>query len=237
MTDPGPRPTEESMTTDETLNTLQADLAALLGEAPDVELREFATKAEFAAYAQSELVKASGEADPEERVARLKHLSENVRHVNTLKFEDTGAKALPVYAGKLSVQAQTAWRERSTQDITVAQAAASQAPGPKGYAQKGHAETLLATLNDLLSKEGDAGDAASEGEGTAADAESGASEGEGTGTEEEEEGAKGDDVVAEDANTTPSAKAMKDPWGTGMDMNMRDPNDPDEYGNTSLRAF
>lgn len=232
------------MTTDESLNQLQASLADMLGEAPDVELREFANKDEFGAYAQAELLKAAGETDSEERVARLKHLLENVRHAATLKFHDKGGKSLPVYAGKLSVQAQTAWKERSTQEISLQQAAASQAPGPKGYAQKGLAADLLSSLTALLAKDGDdegstegagADDSSTDGDGDGDGSTNDGSTDDNADDNADDAGDKGDEVDKGDG-AKPAKKAAC-PWGTGMDMNIRDVKDPDEYGNSSLRSY
>lgn len=219
------------MDIDKTLDQLESDLAGLLSETPPVELREFASKRDFLAYAKEQITLAKSD-EAEVRKARLQHLLVNTELAKN-GFQDTGAKSLPVFSGPLSVQAQTAWKERSEKETTPAAAAASGNPGPKGFAQKDGkvltVEALLAAFDAMLATDGE--------EEQAAKGEEAADESATQAADENAETAEGDAEgdAAGDGDTEDTKKS--DPWGTGLDMNFQKSEDPDEFDAGGVRAF
>ena len=225
------------METDKTLDKLEKDLAAMLSDEPQAEMKDFATKAEFLTYCKEQITLAKAEKDPEIQKARLTHLLVNVGIVQKNGFEDTGATSLPIFSGPLSVQAQTAWKERSESETSPQAASASGEPGPLGFAQK---DGKPLTINDLLSAfdqmlsspEGDEAKKKAEEEAAKkkAEGEAGAPEGEEAKKKAEEEAAKKKAEGEEAAATAAAAAAAKlDPWGTGLDMNFAPSEDKDEF--------
>lgn len=216
-----------------TLNKLEADLAGLLNEVPTAEVREFATKAEFLQYAKEQISLAKSE-EPADQKARLTHLFANVEIVKN-GFEDSSTMSIPVFSGPLSVQAQTAWKERSQNNTSVQAAIATQAPGPKGFAQKNNSltiEQLMVAFGELLaSKDGDVttkSEDPKEGEAPETDPDPAV-----IATPDEAEA----DTLSGPAADSPADEAVEksDPWG-GVDMNDTVFTDADEY-QSGLRGF
>jgi hypothetical protein len=100
--------------------------------------KEF-TSASFSDYVCDQLSQAQADDDADIRKSRLAHLAENVKYIQKQGGWDSSATAtLPVFSGPNSVQAQTAWRERSERDQHTASAAAANMS--QGWIMKGDGE-------------------------------------------------------------------------------------------------
>lgn len=185
------------------LDTIKNQLEGLLSDVPPAEVREM-TKAEFLDYLQAE-IKLAKEESPEDRKPRVEHLLANIEFVQKMGgFEDKGAKSIPVYSGKLSVQAQTAWRERQDRTVGASAAMGNQAPGPGGsFTSKSNkpltGADLMAALQSLLdgepAEDGDA-DGVKKDESEAA-----AESDDSTGADESGEEGNSDESDTEDENS------------------------------------
>lgn len=241
------------MDIDKALAEITTDLTAIITGVPPVELQEF-TKAEFFQYALEQIKKAGEEKYEELRKSRLQHLLTNLQDVQKNGFQDTETKKVPVYSGKLSVESQTAWKERSEKDISPAAAAASTAPGPLGFAQKDRggltSNDLMHAMAQLLStelaKDEDTDQVAaantSEQADTSVEASAKTSEEvaeetvESEGAAEEVETAVEDNAESVAETTEKKTQKKQDPWGNSLDFNGSDASD-DGYGESSIRFF
>ena len=244
------------------LDTISETLEGLLSDAPPAELQEF-SKAEFLAYALEQVKKAREEAEdqPEMFKARFEHLKVNIDEVRKNGFEDGSRRSLPVFRGPLSVQAQTAWKERKERTISTSQALAAQQNGSGGTFTMKDKDGKVITSADLLAafaeilgeqvpaegfQKDDEGTGTGTGTGTGEDegdgegTGTGEGEGEGTGTGEGEGEGTGEGDGDKTETETEDAKKSADPWGSPMDMNV-DANaevDPDlDFGDSTLRVY
>lgn len=221
---------------DATLSQLVTDLGVLVNDEPAVELREFANKREFLKYAQEQVVLAKADTDDAIMKARLEHLRVNTELAQK-NFQDNSSKKLPLFRGPLSVEAQTAWKERSEKDISPTAAAASTQPGPKGFSQKNgsgsETETqkndtqsdavTMQSLLDMFTTLLDGPEASSKEDGQDADTPK-------SGTTEQPA------VASSDEDGTDTTQKNNDPWGNGYDMNFKASDDPDEYPDCGFRG-
>lgn len=127
------------MNLEETLNEITAQLAKLAPSEPA--LKEM-TVEQFLEYAKAEIEKARAEGDAAE--PRLLHLRQNIA-VAKAAYADSVGTALPVYSGPDSIQAQTAWMERSEKLVGLVLGK------PSGsYAEKSQRDQILDALLKTL---------------------------------------------------------------------------------------